>query len=62
MKSEIYSEMLMINVNVLKIGLAMNEVPFTQFKNMKSTHGGVLFLVKLQALNVTLLHCCFSHF
>ena len=47
MKSEIYSEMLMINVNVLKTGLAINEAPFTQFKNMKSTHGGVLSLVKL---------------
>ena len=34
-------------------------------KNMKNTHGGVLFLVKLQAekqLKVTLVHGCFSRF
>ena len=29
-------------------------------KNVKNTHGGVLLLVKLQALKVTLLHGCFS--
>ena len=32
-------------------------------KNVKNTHGGVLLLVKLQALlKVTLLHGCFSRF
>ena len=31
-------------------------VPFLQFKNVKNTHGGVLLLVKLQAL------ACFSRF
>ena len=34
-------------------------VPFVQFKNVKSTHGGALILIKLQALNLTLLHGCF---
>ena len=33
---------------------------FYDLKNVKNTHGGVLFLVKLQAK--TLLHGCFSHF
>ena len=33
------------------------------FKNVKNTHGGVLILVKLQALlRLTLLHGCFSRF
>ena len=35
------------------------------FKNVKSTHGGVLLLAKLQLttlLKVTLLHGCFSRF
>ena len=36
-------------------------VPFLQFKNVKNTHGGVLLLVKLQAV-ATLLHGCFSLF
>ena len=37
--------------------------PFVQFKNCEKTHGGVLLLVKLQALlKVTLLHGCFSRF
>ena len=27
-------------------------VPFVQFKNAKNTHGGVLLLVKLQALSL----------
>ena len=33
-------------------------------KNVKNTHGGVLILVKLQALSLkrTLLHGCFSRF
>ena len=32
-------------------------------KNLKNTNGGVLLLVKLQALlKVTLLHECFPHF
>ena len=31
-------------------------------KNVKNTHGGVLLLVKLQALKVTLFHGCFSGF
>ena len=29
-------------------------VPFVQFKNMKSTHGGVLLLVKLHCLSLKL--------
>ena len=29
-----------------------NLVPFVQIKNMKNTHGGVLVLVKLQALAI----------
>ena len=33
------------------------------FKNVKNTHGGVLLLVKLQALlKVALLHGCFARF
>ena len=33
------------------------------FKNVKNSHRGLLFLVKLQAiLKVTLLHGCFSNF
>ena len=36
-------------------------VPFLQFKNVKNTHGGVLRLVKLQAV-ATLLPGCFSLF
>ena len=31
-------------------------VPFLQFKNVKNTHGGVLFLVKLLALAVGVFH------
>ena len=31
-------------------------------KNVKNTHGGVLLLVKLQAVKVILLHGCFSRF
>ena len=31
-------------------------------KNVKNTHGGVLILVKLQALKLALLHGYFSHF
>ena len=31
-------------------------------KNVKSTHGGVLLLVKFQAFKVKLLHGCFSRF
>ena len=30
-------------------GALRNLVPFVQFKNVKSIHGGVLILVKLQA-------------
>ena len=32
------------------------------FKKVKNTHGGVLLLVKLQALKVTLPRECFSRF
>ena len=31
-------------------------------KNVKNTHGGVLILVKLQAVKLTLLHGCISRF
>ena len=31
-------------------------------KNVKNTHRGLLILLKLQALKLTLLHGCFSHF
>ena len=42
-------------------------VRFVQFKNVKNTHGGVLFLVQFQALafnstKVTRFHGCFSRF
>ena len=38
-------------------------IPFAQLKNVKNTHGRVLFLVKLHAsAKATLLHGCFSDF
>ena len=48
-------------------GALRDLVAFVQLKNAKSTHGGVLILVKLQAsdvtlLKLTLLHGCFSRF
>ena len=39
-----------------KCNVWLDLVPFVQFKNVKSTHGGVLLLV----LKVTFLNGCFS--
>ena len=53
---------LMLRLKYHNVMCWRDSVPFVQFKNMKSTHGGVLLLVKKPAtlLKVTLLHGCFS--
>ena len=58
----IFSTKFSISINYLYEMLYTIWYHLYNLKNVKSTHGGVLLLVKLQKLKVTFLHGCFSRF
>ena len=47
--------------SVIKCDALRDLIPFVQFKKVKNIHGGVILLVKLQAIALTLLSLLLLH-